>query len=228
MRKNLYSAVVWGLAVAISGNAESADEKPAVAAEAPQSKSKLWSYQPVKTPAVPAVKQQDWVRTPIDAFILAKQEEKGLTPSADADRAAFIRRATLDVWGVIPTPQEVEAFVNDDSDKAYEKLVERLLASPKYGERQGRKWLDLARYADSTGFQNDNDRLNMWRYRDYVINAFNQDKPYSRFLQEQLAGDELCNGLMSPDTSKGRLYTVSRGDHDKREKTQAPQIQSGV
>ncbi|WP_157205457.1 DUF1549 and DUF1553 domain-containing protein [Methylomonas koyamae] len=202
MRKNLYSAMVWGLAVAISGDAESADEKPAVAAEAPQSKSKLWSYQPVKTPAVPAVKQQDWVRTPIDAFILAKQEEKGLTPSADADRAAFIRRATLDVWGVIPTPEEVEAFVNDDSDKAYEKLVERLLASPKYGERQGRKWLDLARYADSTGFQNDNDRLNMWRYRDYVINAFNQDKPYSRFLQEQLAGDELW-----PDQEEALIAT---------------------
>ncbi|OAI19222.1 hypothetical protein A1507_07935 [Methylomonas koyamae] len=194
--------MVWGLAVAISGDAESADEKPAVAAEAPQSKSKLWSYQPVKTPAVPAVKQQDWVRTPIDAFILAKQEEKGLTPSADADRAAFIRRATLDVWGVIPTPEEVEAFVNDDSDKAYEKLVERLLASPKYGERQGRKWLDLARYADSTGFQNDNDRLNMWRYRDYVINAFNQDKPYSRFLQEQLAGDELW-----PDQEEALIAT---------------------
>lgn len=202
MRKNLYSAVVWGLAVAISGDAKAADEKPAVAEETPQSKSKLWSYQPVKTPAVPAVKQQDWVRTPIDAFILAKQEEKGLTPSADADRAAFIRRATLDVWGVIPTPQEVEAFVNDDSDKAYEKLVERLLASPKYGERQGRKWLDLARYADSTGFQNDNDRLNMWRYRDYVINSFNQDKPYSRFLQEQLAGDELW-----PDQEEALIAT---------------------
>ncbi|WKJ91927.1 DUF1549 and DUF1553 domain-containing protein [Methylomonas montana] len=202
MRKNLYSAVVWGLAVAISGDAKAADEKPAVAEEAPQSKSKLWSYQPVKTPAVPAVKQQDWVRTPIDAFILAKQEEKGLAPSADADRAAFIRRATLDVWGVIPTPQEVEAFVNDDSDKAYEKLVERLLASPKYGERQGRKWLDLARYADSTGFQNDNDRLNMWRYRDYVINSFNQDKPYSRFLQEQLAGDELW-----PDREEALIAT---------------------
>ena len=202
MRKNLYSAVVWGLAVAISGDAKAADEKPAVAEEAPQSKSKLWSYQPVKTPAVPTVKQQDWVRTPIDAFILAKQEEKGLAPSADADRAAFIRRATLDVWGVIPTPQEVEAFVNDDSDKAYEKLVERLLASPKYGERQGRKWLDLARYADSTGFQNDNDRLNMWRYRDYVINSFNQDKPYSRFLQEQLAGDELW-----PDREEALIAT---------------------
>jgi hypothetical protein len=148
----------------------------------------------VKAPAIPAVKHQEWVRTPIDAFVLQKLEEKGLQPSAAADRAAFIRRATLDVWGVIPTPEEVNAFVNDTSDNAYEKLVDRLLSSPRYGERQGRKWLDLARYADSSGFQNDNDRLNMWRYRDYVINAFNQDKPYSRFIQEQLAGDELWPG----------------------------------
>lgn len=197
MKIKLYCAVVWGLAIALSDAAQAAEEKPATEAAAPQagqSKSKLWSYQPVKAPAIPEVQQKEWVRTPIDAFILAKQEEKGLKPSPDADRAAFIRRATLDVWGVIPTPEEVEAFVNDDSDNAYEKLADRLLASPKYGERQGRKWLDLARYADSTGFQNDNDRLNMWRYRDYVVNSFNQDKPYSRFIQEQLAGDELWPG----------------------------------
>ncbi len=185
------------------------------AAEAAEPKSKLWSYQPVKAPAIPAVKQQDWVRTPIDALVLAPMEAKQLTPSPDADRAAFIRRATLDVLGVIPTPEEVEAFVNDTSDNAYEKLADRLLASPKYGERQGRKWLDLARYADSSGFQNDNDRLNMWRYRDYVINSFNQDKPYNLFLQEQLAGDELwpdkeealvATGFMAqfPDNSNSR------------------------
>ncbi|WP_442497966.1 DUF1549 and DUF1553 domain-containing protein [Methylobacter sp. sgz302048] len=198
MKKKIYPAVLWSLAVAMAGNALAADEKPAGAkADAPQatqSKSKLWSYQPVKAPVIPTVKQQDWVRTPIDAFILQKLEEKDIKPSEDANREAFIRRATLDVWGVIPTPEEVDAFVNDSSDNAYEKLVDRLLASPKYGERQGRKWLDLARYADSTGFQNDNDRLNMWRYRDYVIHAFNQDKPYSRFIQEQLAGDELWPG----------------------------------
>lgn len=196
MKNHVYTALAWGIALALTSANLVAEDKPVGDAAAPagQSKSKLWSYQPVKAPEVPKVKNQDWVRTPIDAFVLAKQEEKGLTPSPDADRAAFIRRATLDVWGVIPTPEEVEAFVNDDADDAYEKLVDRLLASPKYGERQGRKWLDLARYADSTGFQNDNDRLNMWRYRDYVINSFNQDKPYSRFIQEQLAGDELWPG----------------------------------
>ncbi|WP_445369433.1 DUF1549 and DUF1553 domain-containing protein [Methylomonas sp. BW4-1] len=196
MKIKLYCAVVWGLALALSDAAQAAEEKPATEAAAPagQPKSKLWSYQPVKAPAVPEVQQKDWVRTPIDAFVLAPLEAKGIKPSQDTDRASFIRRATLDVWGVIPTPEEVDAFVNDKSPDAYEKLADRLLASPKYGERQGRKWLDLARYADSTGFQNDNDRLNMWRYRDYVINSFNQDKPYSKFIQEQLAGDELWPG----------------------------------
>jgi hypothetical protein len=197
MKKNVYTAIAWGIALALSGNSLAAEDKSAVSEAgqpATQSKSKLWSYQPVKSPAIPDVKQKDWVRTPIDAFVLAQQEAKGIEPSKEADRAAFIRRAALDVTGVIPTPEEVDAFVSDESSDAYEKLVDRLLASPKYGERQGRKWLDLARYADSTGFQNDNDRLNMWRYRDYVINSFNQDKPYSKFIQEQLAGDELWPG----------------------------------
>lgn len=150
-----------------------------------------WAYQPLAPVTVPSVKHEEWVRTPIDAFVLAKLEEKQLQPSKDADRAAFIRRVTLDVWGVIPTPDEVAAFVNDRSPQAYERLVDRLLASPRYGERQGRRWLDLARYADSVGYTNDEDRPNAWRYRDYVITAFNDDKPYDRFIREQIAGDEL-------------------------------------
>lgn len=151
-----------------------------------------WSYQPVQPQAVPAVKNKQWVREPIDAFVLAKLEEKNLKPAPEADRAAFIRRATLDAWGIIPTPEEVKTFVADRSPNAYEKLVDRLLASPHYGERQARRWLDLARYADSTGFQNDPTRPNMWRYRDYVITAFNSDKPYDQFIKEQLAGDEIA------------------------------------
>ncbi|WP_129778067.1 DUF1549 and DUF1553 domain-containing protein [Peristeroidobacter soli] len=160
------------------------------AADQPQARA-WWAYQPLASEVVPNVKHRDWVRTPIDAFVLAKLEEKQLQPSGDADRAAFIRRATLDVWGVIPTPEEVDAFVNDRSSRAYEKLVDGLLASPRYGERQGRRWLDLARYADSVGYTNDEDRPNAWRYRDYVIAAFNDDKPYDRFIREQIAGDEL-------------------------------------
>jgi hypothetical protein len=162
-----------------------------------------WSpYQPAKSPQVPAVKQTNWVRTPIDAYILAQLEAKGLKPSPEADRATFIRRATLDAWGLLPTPEEVKAFVNDRSPDAYEKLVDRLLASPHFGERQARRWLDLARYADSAGFQGDQTRPNNWRYRDYVINAFNQDKPFNRFIQEQLAGDELW-----PESQEAKIAT---------------------
>ena len=181
-----------------------ADNTQVVAeAQAPQAaKSKLWSYQAVKTPIQPAVNNKAWVRTPIDAFVLAPLEAKGLTPSPDADRAAFVRRSTLDAWGVIPTPEEVAAFVSDTSPDAYEKLADRLLASTKYGERQARRWLDLARYADSTGFQNDGTRPNFWRYREYVINAFNHDKPYSQFVQEQIAGDEIL-----PDKQEGLVAT---------------------
>lgn len=161
-----------------------------------------WAYQPLASVDVPDVRNDAWVRTPIDAFVLAKLERKNLTPSPDADRAAFIRRATLDVWGLIPTPDEVDAFVNDRAPEAYEKLVERLLDSPRYGERQGRRWLDLARYADSVGYTNDEDRPNAWRYRDYVIAAFNEDKPYDRFIREQLAGDELW-----PDDQQSLIAT---------------------
>jgi hypothetical protein len=152
-----------------------------------------WAYQPVSDAQPPAVKQSAWVRTPIDAFILAKLESVELAPSPDTDRATFVRRATLDVLGVIPSPEEVDAFTKDRSPDAYEKLVDRLLASPQYGVRQARRWLDLARYADSTGFEGDQTRASMYRYRDYVVNAFNDDKPYDQFIKEQLAGDEIAS-----------------------------------
>jgi hypothetical protein len=150
-----------------------------------------WAYQPIAKPALPDVRNKKWVRTQLDAFVLAKQEEAGVTPAREADRAVFIRRATLDTLGFLPTPEEVQAFVNDKSPNAYEKLVDRLLSSPHFGERQARRWLDLARYADTGGFQADAVRPNNWRYRDYVINAFNSNKPYYQFVLEQIAGDEL-------------------------------------
>jgi hypothetical protein len=161
-----------------------------------------WAYQPVARPSAPAVRHAKWVRTPIDAFVLEKIEAAGLAPAPDADRAAFIRRATLDAWGLIPTPEDVKAFVADRSPEAYETLVDRLLASPHYGERSGRRWLDLTRYADSDGYNVDGPRPNAWRYRDYVIRSFNGDKPYDRFLLEQLAGDELW-----PDNKEALVAT---------------------
>jgi hypothetical protein len=170
---------------------QAADDAAAPPAPTATAKARPWQYTAVQRPAVPSVQNKKWVRTPIDAFVLAKLEAKGVEPSAEADRAAYIRRATLDAWGLIPSPEEVQAFVHDKSPNAYEKLVDRLLASPRYGERQARRWLDLTRYADSDGYNNDGTRPNIWRYRDYVIQAFNQDKPFDRFVKEQIAGDEL-------------------------------------
>jgi hypothetical protein len=196
--------------------AMAADTQPAAPAKPAPTGQQHWAYQPVKRPDVPAVQQKEWIRTPIDAFILARLEAKGIEPSPDAERAGFIRRATLDAWGVIPTPDQVKAFVNDKSPDAYEKLVDRLLASPHYGERQARRWLDLARYADSTGFENDATRANMYRYRDYVIDAFNRDKPYDQFVKEQLAGDELAPGDQNSLIATGFLANYP-DNHNSRD-----------
>jgi hypothetical protein len=200
--KALYLAVALSFTAAVVSAADQDKPAAAPAKDAPAAASKAWAYTPAVAPAEPSVSQKKWVRTPVDAYVLAKLEAKGLKPSPEADRATFIRRATLDAWGILPTPEEVKAFENDKSPNAYEKLVDRLLASHHFGERQARRWLDLARYADSTGFQNDNTRPNNWRYRDYVINAFNTDKPFNRFIQEQLAGDELW-----PDNQEARIAT---------------------
>jgi hypothetical protein len=155
---------------------------------------KYWAYQPVKRPAVPEVKNQAWIANPIDAFILAKLEEKGLAPAKPADAVALIRRVTYDLTGLPPTPEEVDAFLKDYTAKpqaAYEQLIDRLLASPHYGEKWGRHWLDLVRYAETNGYERDGAKPYAWRYRDYVIRSFNSDKPFDRFIKEQLAGDEL-------------------------------------
>ena len=153
-----------------------------------------WALQPVTKPAAPPVKNQSWVKTPIDAFVLAQLEAKSLKPNPSADRIALLRRVTLDLTGLPPTEEETQQFLKDTSPKAWEHVVDRLLASPRYGERWARHWLDVARYADSDGFKADATRPNIWRYRDYVIAAFNDDKPYDRFVREQIAGDELYPG----------------------------------
>src|SRR5262249_38737407 len=150
---------------------------------------KFWAFQKVVKPSVPSVKAKDWVRTPVDAFILSKLEEKKLKPNPPADKVTLIRRAYFDLIGLPPTTEQVQAFLSDNSPQAFEKVVDELLASPHSGERWGRHWLDLARYADTQGFKADETRPNIWRYRDYVIAAFNRDLPYDRFIKEQIAGD---------------------------------------
>ncbi len=154
-------------------------------------KSDHWAYKKVQKPVVPVVKDRAAVKTEVDAFILKELESKGLRPSPPADKVTLLRRATFDLTGLPPTTEEVQAFLADKSPKAFEKVVDRLLASPHYGEKWARHWLDLARYAESEGFKNDETRPNAWRYRDYVIKSFNEDKPYDRFVKEQIAGDEL-------------------------------------
>ncbi len=151
-----------------------------------------WSYVKPVRPPLPAVRNAAWVRNAIDQFVLARLEREGMTPSPEADRHTLVRRVTLDLTGLPPTPEEVEAFVADPAPDAYERLVDRLLASPAYGEHWARMWLDLARYADSAGYADDPPRT-IWAYRDYVINAFNHNKPFDRFTLEQIAGDLLPN-----------------------------------
>ncbi|HEU0174314.1 MAG TPA: PSD1 and planctomycete cytochrome C domain-containing protein [Blastocatellia bacterium] len=150
---------------------------------------KFWSFQPVKDHRPPKVKNEAWVKSPIDRFILAKLEEKGLKPVADADKRALIRRATFDLTGLPPTPEEVEAFLKDTSPSAFEKVVDRLLSSQAYGEKWGRHWLDVVRYADTAGDNSDYPVIAAYRYRNYVIESFNKDKPYDQFIREQIAGD---------------------------------------
>ncbi len=150
-----------------------------------------WAYQPIKRSPVPTVKASQWVKSPIDAFVLEKLEAKGLQPSKPAERIALLRRAFYDLTGLPPSIADVDAFMKDNSPQAFEKVIDRLLESSQYGEKWGRHWLDLVRYAESNGYERDNPKPEAWRYRDYVISSFNQDKPYDRFLIEQLAGDEL-------------------------------------
>ena len=157
-----------------------------------------WAFQPVRRPALPQVTAEDRVRNPIDRFVLGKLEASGLTCSGEADRTTLARRLYFDLWGLPPTPRDIDAFLQDASPDAYERLVDRLLASSHYGERWGRHWLDVAGYADSEGYTDDDPlRPDAYKYRDYVIRAFNADKPFHEFLVEQLAGDELIQSPLN-------------------------------
>ncbi len=162
----------------------------------PKKVSSHWAFQPIQNPPVPEVKNKRWAQTPVDAFILARLEQKKIKPSPMADRRTLIRRATFDLTGLPPTPEEVEAFVSDKSSGAFVAVVDRLLASPRYGERWGRYWLDVARYADTKGYVFEEERRYpySYTYRDYVVRAFNEDLPFDRFVIEQIAADQLPPG----------------------------------
>src|SRR4029077_16142485 len=151
---------------------------------------KHWAFLPPRREPLPTVKNTAWVRNGLDAWILERLEREGLAPSPEADRATLIRRVTLDLTGLPPTPAEVDAFLSDRSPRAYEKVVDRLLSSPRYGENMAWQWLDAARYADTNGYQSDGGR-NMWRWRDWVIDAYNRNVPFNQFTVQQLAGDML-------------------------------------
>ena len=153
--------------------------------------SAWWSFRSPTQPAIPKPRDATSIRNPIDAFILAKLEDKRLKPAPPASKLTLVRRVYFDLHGLPPTPAEVDDFVNDTSPDAYAKLVDKLLASPRYGEKWGRLWLDVVRYADTGGYETDVLYANAWRYRDYVIESFNQDKPYTEFVQEQIAADEI-------------------------------------
>ena len=161
-----------------------------------------WLLRKPESPPIPKVKSYDRVENPIDAFILGRLEAKGLRPAPQADRRALIRRVYFDLIGLPPTPEEVRSFLRDSDPKSYEKLIDRLLDDPSYGERWARHWLDLVRYAESNGFATDIERPTAWRYRDYVIRSFNRDKPFDVFIKEQLAGDELAENLLSDEHIK--------------------------
>ena len=172
-----------------------------------------WSLRPLVRPAVPKLGEEDrgWARTPIDRFIAAELEDRGLSGSPVADRRTLIRRLSFDLTGLPPTPDDVEHFVNDPDPKAYELLVDRLLESPQYGERWAQHWLDVVHYADTHGYDKDKVRTNAWPYRDYIVRAFNSDKPYAQFVREQLAGDRLAD---SPTEGIPALGFIAAGPFD--------------
>jgi hypothetical protein len=161
-----------------------------------------WAFQPMKDPQPPQVKNAGWVANPIDAFILHRLEQSHLEPAPPADKTALVRRVYYDLTGLPPTPEQVDAFINDNSPGAYESLIDQLLDSSRYGEQWGRHWLDLVRFAETNSFERDGVKPNAWRYRDYVIESFNEDKPYDQFIREQLAGDEL------PEVTTGSIIAT--------------------
>ncbi len=212
--RDCYLAVAWslGLAVLTLPPMDLTAEEPLSIKEAPitDSDREHWAFRRLSRPALPRVADTSWAHNAIDHFILAELERKQLTPQPPASRSTLIRRLTLDLTGLPPTPDEVDTFVNDTSPDAYSRLVDRILASHAYGERWAQHWLDLARFAETDGYEHDKIRPHAWKYRDWVIEAFNEDLPYDRFIQLQLAGDELAPG--DPQAAAATMFCLSGPD----------------
>jgi mono/diheme cytochrome c family protein len=200
-KKEIESLTRW-VQAGVPGLPEKAAAAGKKTSEITDKDRQYWAYKPVQRPDVPAVKNKTWVTNPVDAFILAALESKGLTPAAPAERRALARRVYYDLIGLPPTPEEIDAFVNDKAPQAYERLVDKLLDSPHYGEKWARHWLDLVRYGETNGYEFDQPKPFIWRYRDWVIDAFNHDMPYDQFVREQIAGD-----LLGPVTAESAIAT---------------------
>ncbi len=202
------------------GSSEGAPASPTSSHPPKPDPKSHWSFQPLTDPPVPEVSDARWETNPIDSFIKKKLEEKNMQPAPEASREVLIRRATYDLTGLPPSPERVAAFVADPDPSAYSKLIEELLASPHYGEKWGRHWLDVVRYAETNGYERDGAKPHIWKYRDYVIRAMNEDKPYDRFVLEQIAGDELPGAGREGIIATG-FYRLGIWDDEPADKEQA-------
>src|SRR6516162_8268878 len=215
-RLNL-AVLIVSLAAAGGRGSQCRAEEPATVADYDAIISKSdrghWAFQPVRAPGVPTARQAAWVRNPIDDFVLTRLEAKGWRPNDAAKPQALVRRMHLDLIGLPPTPDEQAALTQNPSAAAFDGLVDELLARPAYGERWGRHWLDLVRYAESNGYERDGAKPSVWQYRDYVIRSFNDDKPYDRFILEQLAGDEIPDSNAETMTALG-FYRLGPWDDE--------------
>lgn len=210
-RVMLRGLLVYSLSALLASTVGAQESKPGA--------TDWWAYQPVVRPAVPVLENADWVRSPIDAFVLAGLEAKGLQPAPPADRHALLRRVTYDLTGLPPTQAEIDAFVADESADAYAKVVDRLLASQQYGVKWAQHWLDLVRYAETEGYERDNKKPFVWRYRDWVVDALNADMSYGDFVTKQLAGDELPDAKVADHIATG-FFRLGTWDDEPTDRPQ--------
>ncbi|SMP67574.1 Planctomycete cytochrome C [Neorhodopirellula lusitana] len=212
--------VVLGVPIPVSEEIEISAEQHSSVPQVNEKTKKWWSFQPVRRPNLPSVSDDRWPQNGIDAFVLSGLDSVGLKPAPPASKSQLLRRISYDLTGLPPTPEKIEAFVQSDDPDAYHKVVEELLQSPHYGEKWGRHWLDLVRYAETNSFERDDAKPFVWRYRDYVIRSFNEDKPYDQFLIEQLAGDELPNPSVDNLIATG-YYRLGSWDDEPADSVQA-------